>query len=62
MSFQGVEFTPEMRKMAVNVKHFFDSIKKTPNDLAMPAGQLTASALYKRINCKSDYGSIQQKG
>ena len=45
MSFQGVEFTLEMRKMAVNVKHFFDSIKKTPNDLAMPASQLTASAL-----------------
>ena len=23
MSFQGVEFTPEMRKMIVNVQHFF---------------------------------------
>ena len=45
MSFQGIEFTPEIRKMIVNVKHFFDSIKKVPNDLTMPASQLTASAL-----------------
>ena len=27
MSFQGREFTPEMRKMVVNVKHFFDNMK-----------------------------------
>ncbi len=45
MSFQGIEFTPEMRKMVVNVKHFFDSIKKTPNVLEMSANQLSASAL-----------------
>jgi transposase len=45
MSFQGVEFNPEMRKMVVNVKHFFDSTKKTPNNLTRPASQLTASAL-----------------
>ena len=45
MSFQGVEFTPEMRKMVVSVKHFFDHTKKTPNDLINPASQLTASAL-----------------
>jgi len=45
MSFQGVEFTPEMRKMVVNVKHFFDSIKKDANALKMPASQLTSSAL-----------------
>ncbi len=25
MSFQGVEFTPEMREMVVNVKTYFDS-------------------------------------
>jgi len=45
MSFQGIEFTPEMRKMVVNVKHFFDSKKKVPNALEMPANQLAASAL-----------------
>ncbi len=45
MSFQGVEFNPEMRKMVVNAKHFFDSTKKTPNNLTRPASQLTASAL-----------------
>jgi len=45
MSFQGVEFTPEMRKMVVNVKRFFSTMKKSPNDLTMPASQLTASAL-----------------
>lgn len=27
MSFQGVEFTPDMRKMVVNVKLFFDNLK-----------------------------------
>ena len=28
MSFQGIELTPEMRKIIVNVKHFFDQSKK----------------------------------
>ena len=45
MSFQGVEFTPGMRKMAVNVKHYFDNLKSTPNTLRNPATQLAASAL-----------------
>ncbi len=45
MSFQGVEFTPEMRKMAVNVKHYFDNLKSTPSTLGNPATQLAASAL-----------------
>ena len=45
MSFQGIKFTPEMRKMVVNVKRFFDSIKSTPNVFEMSASQLTASAL-----------------
>ncbi len=45
MSFQGIEFTPEMRKMAVNVKHYFDDLKSTPDTLRKPATQLTASAL-----------------
>ncbi len=45
MSFQGVEFTPEMRKMVVNAKHFFDDLKSSPNTLKTPATQLTASAL-----------------
>lgn len=45
MSFQGIEFTPEMRKMVVGAKCFFDSVKKNPNVLEMPASQLAASAL-----------------
>jgi transposase len=45
MAFQGIEFTPEMRKMVVNVKHFFDHLKSTPDDLESPASKLTASAL-----------------
>ncbi len=45
MSFQGVEFTPEMRKMVVNVKHYFDNLKLTPNTFGSPATQLAASAL-----------------
>ena len=45
MSFQGVEFTPDMRKMVVNAKQFFDNIKKDPNVLEKPASRLTASAL-----------------
>ena len=46
MSFQGVEFTPEMRKMVVNVKHFFDTNKKTSSKPAkIAASKLTASAL-----------------
>ncbi len=45
MSFQGVEFTPEMRKMVVNAKHYFDKFKSERNILKSPATQLTASAL-----------------
>ena len=45
MSFQGVEFTPEMRKLVVNTKHFFDDLKSSPNTLKTPATQLAASAL-----------------
>ncbi len=45
MSFQGIEFTPDMRKMVVNTKHFFDNLKSTPNTLENPATQLAASAL-----------------
>lgn len=45
MSFQGVEFTPEMRKIVVNTKHFFDNLKLSPNNLENSATRLTASAL-----------------
>ena len=45
MSFQGVEFTPEMRKMVVNAKQFFDSLKKSTEGLKKPSTQLAASAL-----------------
>lgn len=45
MSFQGVEFTPEMRKMVVNVKHYFDHVKKNQIPVTGSASQLAASAL-----------------
>ena len=45
MSFQGVEFTPDMRKMAVNVKLFFDNLKSNAGSLSNPATKLAASAL-----------------
>jgi hypothetical protein len=34
-----------MRKMVVNVKHYFDSIRKSPNAIEMPSTQFTGSAL-----------------
>ncbi len=45
MSFQGVEFSPEMRKMVVNVKLFFDSTKSDTIALKQSASRLAASAL-----------------
>lgn len=46
MSFQGVEFTPEMRQLVVNVKQFFDQNKKNSQTLQYEcATVLTASAL-----------------
>ncbi len=76
MSFQGVEFTPEMRKMVVDVKHFFDITKRNPNVLERPASQLAASALdigestvkvimaafNKRGEEGLDYSNFQQRG
>lgn len=45
MPFQGIEFNPGMRKMVVNVKHYFDSIRNNYSMLEMPSTQLAASAL-----------------
>jgi hypothetical protein len=45
MSFQGVEFTPETRKMVVNIKVFFQKMKKEHAALKQPATKLAASAL-----------------
>ncbi len=45
MSFQGVEFTPEMRQLVVNVKHFFDQSRKDPQAMSLGASSLTAAAL-----------------
>jgi len=45
LSFQGFEFTPEMRKLVVNVKLFFDGIKSDVTGLKEPASRLAASAL-----------------
>jgi transposase len=45
MSFQGIELTPEMRKLVVNAKHFFDQSRKKPETLTNSATALTAAAL-----------------
>jgi len=45
LSFQGVEFSPEMRKMVVNVKLFFDNTKSDTIALKQSASRLAASAL-----------------
>jgi len=45
MSFQGVEFTPEMREMVVNVKVFFDDFKLSIDEKIPPASKLAASAI-----------------
>ena len=45
MSFQGKEFTLEMRQMIVNVKLFFDKMKNNNKTLVLPASKLAANAL-----------------
>jgi hypothetical protein len=46
MSFQGIEFTPEMRKLVVNVKQFFKLNKKNQELFdAKSAISLTALAM-----------------
>jgi len=45
MGFQGVEFSPEMRQLIVNVKQFFDKNRNNPQVLQTGARTLTASAL-----------------
>jgi transposase len=46
MSFQGVEFSPEMRKLVVNVKQFFSRHKKKYEDFNTKSSiALTASAM-----------------
>lgn len=45
MSFQGVELTPEMRKLVVNVKNFFDNNKKQLKVFSESTTKLTADAL-----------------
>lgn len=46
MSFQGTEFTPEMRKLVVNVKQFFSLNKKKYDDFNSKSSiTLTASAM-----------------
>lgn len=45
MSFQGIEFTSEMRQLIVNVKLFFDKNKNNPEILKTGARALAAAAL-----------------
>jgi transposase len=45
MSFQGIALTPEMRKLAINAKKFFDQSKKNPEIFSNRSTFLTASAL-----------------
>ena len=44
MSFQGTQFSPEMRKLIVNTKMFFDDFRKK-YDLEQQSSFLTAKAL-----------------
>lgn len=63
MSFQGIEFSTEMRKMVVNVKQFFDNAKKTRDDLKRPASKLTASAFkISESTVKVIMAAYNQKG
>ena len=46
MSFRGVEFTPEMRQLVVNVKHFFSKHRKNSQMFVEKAAtMLTALAM-----------------
>lgn len=45
MSFQGVEFSPEMRQMIVNVKRFFDESKASGNFEDIPSSTPISKAL-----------------
>jgi transposase len=45
VSFQGFEFSPEMRKLVVNVKCFFDQYRKEPEKTAKSATALASAAL-----------------
>ena len=62
MSFQGVEFTPEMREMVVNVKIFFDDFKSSLDQRTPPATKLTASAIgVSESTVQSNHGCLQQE-
>lgn len=45
MSFQGIEFTPEMRKLVVNVKQFYHHHRKDHEIFKRPSDELTAKTL-----------------
>lgn len=45
MSFQGKEFTPEMRKLVVNAKLFFDQYRKDIDTAKTASDELTAKTL-----------------
>ena len=45
MSFQGIEFTPEMRKLVVNVKQFYHHHRKDHEIFKCPSDELTAKTL-----------------
>lgn len=63
MSFQGIEFTPEMRKMVVNVKQFFDTSKGIETFSKQPASQLTSEALGISISTvKTIMAAYNKKG
>jgi hypothetical protein len=66
MSFQGVGFSPEMRKLVVNVKHFFDQHRKDPKradesstalaSAALGIGECTVKMIMASFNSEGDQG------
>lgn len=62
MSFQGIEFTPEMRKLVVNVKQYFDKHKNTPERStllaasALGVSESTIKVIMAAFNKKGDDG------
>lgn len=67
MSFRGIEFTPEMRKLIVNTKHFFSKHKKDPEifhskspisltALAMGIGEASVQNILAAFNKNGDEG------
>lgn len=63
MSFQGIEFTSEMRQLIINVKLFFDKNKNNPEILKTAPRALAASALgVSETTVKNIVAAFNSKG